>query len=95
MTTLIVPAPVLAGGGPAGDGRWRSALIALIALGWVTAARAIAGRARLLALAVVALVATPAAASPAPAGRRIAASTKMALQMAAALGAAFAVGRVL
>jgi hypothetical protein len=91
VAMLIVPVPVVAGNGPAGDGRWWSALVAVVALGWVTAARAAAGRAGILAPVAAQPAATPTATSPGR--RRIAASTKMALQMAAALGAAFAVGR--
>ena len=91
VAMLIVPVPVVASNGSTGDGRWWSALVAVVALGWVTAARAAAGRAGILVPVVPAPAATPAA--PSPGRRRIAASTKMALQMAAALGAAFAVGR--
>lgn len=91
VAMLIVPAPVIAGHGPTAGGQWWAALVALVALGWVTATRSIAERAGILAPAAH----RPEARSPAtsPSRRRIAPSTKMALQMAAALGGAFAVGR--
>jgi hypothetical protein len=92
VAMLIVPAPVISVNGSAGDARWWSALAALVALGWVTLARALAGRAGFIAAAPV----HPAPAKPqAATGHRMAATTKMALQMAVALGAAFAVGRTL
>jgi hypothetical protein len=91
VAMLIVPAPVIAGHGSTHDGQWWAALVALVALGWVTATRSIAERAGILAPAAHRPAARPPATSTSR--RRIAPSTKMALQMAAALGAAFAVGR--
>jgi hypothetical protein len=93
VAMLIVPAPVIGGHGPAADGRWWSALVALVALGWVVATRFAAERTGILARATGQPVPVSPATSPARKGRRIAPSTKMALQMAAALAAAFAVGR--
>jgi hypothetical protein len=101
VAMLIVPAPVVAAGGSAGDARWWSALVAVIAFGYVTAARLLAERSGFLQLD--AGQPRPATPPPGPATgrpssrgtRRVAASTKMALQMAVALGAAFAVGRAL
>jgi Fusaric acid resistance protein-like len=91
VAMLIVPAPVVAAGGSAGAGRWWSALVALIAFGYVTAARLVAERVGFLDQAA-GEEAKPAS-TQARNARRIAASTKMALQMGIALGAAFAVGR--
>jgi Fusaric acid resistance protein-like len=98
VAMLIVPAPGIAahGAGSAGDGRWWSALVALVAIGWVTATRFAAERAGVLAPATRAAnrpVPTSQATSSTRTGRRIASSSKMALQMAVALAAAFAVGR--
>jgi hypothetical protein len=93
IAMLIVPAPVISTHAGAANGRWWSALIAVVALGWVTTARLLAERIGLLVPAVDPRAATPPAPSSARAARRIAPSTKMALQMAVALGAAFALGR--
>jgi hypothetical protein len=110
VAMLIVPAPAVSAGGPAGAARWWSALVAVIAFGYVTAARLLAERAGLLdpearpprppLTAIKAPGTTKARATarvpgPARSQRRIAASTKMAVQMAVALGAAFAAGRAL
>ena len=94
IAMLIVPAPVVAVGGSAGDGRWWAALVALIAFGYVTAARLVAERTGLIK-PDPAPPRAPGTAAPARGTRRIAASTKMAVQMAVALGAAFAAGRAL
>jgi Fusaric acid resistance protein-like len=95
VVTLIVPAPIVATNGSTADGRWWSALIALVALGWATATRFVAERSGILVLAANLPPPTPPTPSSARTGRRIAPSTRMALQMAAALAAAFAVGRSL
>jgi Fusaric acid resistance protein-like len=96
VAMLIVPAPIVSANGSAADARWWSALVAVIALGWATGARLAAEHSGILPAAPVPPSAQPPpAAAPARGGRRIAPSTKMALQMAAALGAAFAVGRTL
>jgi len=95
VAMLIVPAPIVAANGSTDDGRWWSALVALVALGWVTATRFAAERSGFLASTADRPASIPRSASAARTGRRIAPSTKMALQMAAALGAAFAVGRTL
>lgn len=99
VAMLIVPVPIVSSNGSTSDGRWWSALVALVALGWITAIRAVAEHAGILVPAAV--QPAPARERPssartsrrAPASIKIAASTKMSLQMAAALGAAFAVGR--
>jgi hypothetical protein len=93
VATLIVAAPAVSAGGSAGDGRWWSALVALIAFGYLTAARLIAEHAGFLERAASEQATATAANAQAGNARRIAASTKMALQMGSALGAAFAVGR--
>jgi hypothetical protein len=93
VAMLIVPAPVVPGSGSAGDGRWWSALVALVAFGYVTAARLIAERAGFLEPAASQQASAAATNTQRRNARRIAASTKMALQMGIALGAAFAVGR--
>jgi hypothetical protein len=108
VAMLIVPAPIIEVNGNAGDARWWSAVVALVALAWATSTRALAERVGILVPApapVPAPVPVPApipAPAPAPAARpasaasgarRMASSDKMAIQMAAALGSAFAVGR--
>lgn len=110
VAMLIVPAPVVSAPGSAGDGRWWSALVALVAFAWVTVAQLVAERTGVLVHGQQAserqvppadrkpVDRKPVAEGAAGGGRtgpRIAASTKMALQMAASLGAAFAVGRTL
>jgi hypothetical protein len=93
VAMLIVPAPIIEVHGGGGGTRWWSALVALVALSWVTGIRALATRAGFLAPASE----TPAPRSAeraAPAGiRKMASSDKMAIQMAAALGTAFIIGR--
>ena len=92
IATLIVPVVGGAASGSAGNQRWWSALVAIVALGWVSAAQLLAERTGLL---------PPPASVPGPASatsgggsrRRVPASTRMALQMAAALAAAFVAGR--
>ncbi|HTU80248.1 MAG TPA: FUSC family protein [Solirubrobacteraceae bacterium] len=95
IAMLIVPAPIIAARGTQADGRWWAALIALVALGWVTLSRFAAERGGILEPAAAPPAASPPMTSAARPGRRVAPSTKMALQMAAALGAAFALGRSL
>ena len=87
ITTLIVPAPVVADGGGWAGRAW-SALIAVVVLGWVSAAELVAHRFRVLP--------RPEPVLPVPrpkSSRRLPASTRMAVQMAVALTAAFVVGR--
>jgi len=95
ISMLIVPAPVIAapGSGSSGDQRWWPALIAIVALAWVTASQLIATRTGLIPPAPRQRGA-PAAQNKQSAGKTLA-STRMAAQMAVALGAAFAVGRSL
>jgi hypothetical protein len=105
VAMLIVPAPVVNAPGSGGGGRWWSALVALIALAWVTVAQFAAVRGGVLTSGespreeqvprrpAAGQKAAAGAAGGARTGPRIAASTKMAIQMAASLGAAFAVGR--
>lgn len=96
VAMLIVPVPVVAAHGGGLDQRLWSALVAVIAFAWVTVTRALAERWRFVAADHGATVAAPAvmrAAQSKPSRRRVAASTSMALQMAVALGAAFAIGR--
>jgi hypothetical protein len=107
VAMLIVPAPVVNAPGSGGDGRWWSALVALIAFAWVTVAQFVAERSGVLVPDRLALDqqvprqrpadqrAGGAAGGARRTGPQIVASTKMALQMAASLGAAFAVGRTL
>jgi len=90
VAMLIVPAPVVAGHG-GGDQRLWTALVALLALAWVALAQALAERTGLLPATRDRLAAARPRSRRAP--RRIAATTKMALQMGVALGAAFAAGR--
>ena len=97
IATLIVPAPVVSTGASDHNQLWWSAVVAVVAVAWVTLTRLVAERAGLLH--DVAAPDTPiprsSAVSSATArpGRRMAPSTKMAFQMAAALSAAFALGR--
>ncbi len=103
VAMLIVPAPIVEVNGSAGDARWWSAVVALVALGWVRGTRALAERAGIIAAAPVPVpVPVPATQRTAPvagrasstsSARRMVSSDKMAIQMAAALGAAFVVGR--
>jgi hypothetical protein len=103
ISMLIVPAPVITtpGSGSPGDQRLWSALIAIIALAWVTASQLIATRTGLLPSSHQT---RPRGAPKAPAAqskqsakqaRKTLASSRMAAQMAVALGAAFVVGRSL
>jgi hypothetical protein len=120
ISMLVVPAPLMTtpgSPGSPGNQRWWAALIAIVALAWVTAAQLTATRTGLLP--------RQRGAPPAPKGRgadrtqergaegdratreggafrrpggarpALPASTRMAVQMAAALAAAFAVGRSL
>ena len=102
IALLITPAPSLSQGGS--DQRVWTAVIALVAVGWVTAAQWADGKVthgRQLAnradpadpTAPAAEPAAPPAATARPAKRRLPASTRMAAQMAVALAAAFAIGR--
>lgn len=108
VAMLIVPAPIVNAPGSGDDGRWWSALVALAALAWVTVAQLVAERSGVLVPGPQAPGRQAAhqrstdrkspaqgAAGGGRKGLQIAASTKMALQMAASLGAAFAVGRTL
>ncbi len=95
---LIIPAPAITAPGSSGNAPWWAALIAVIALAWSAAVQLIAGRIRLLPRPSAPPPPPPVsrAASPGPRSRRrMPASTRMALQMAAAIAAAFAVGRSL
>lgn len=86
--TLIAPGPVVPLG-PHAPTRWWGAVVAVIALAWVRIARSVAeGTGILPARPVVGERPVPQRASG-----RLPASTKMALQMAAALAGAFAAGR--
>ena len=94
IATLVVPVVGGAGSGSSGDQRWWAALVAIVALGWVSAAQLLAERTGLLARPET-VPEPPPATSSGGSRRRLPASTKMALQMAAALAAAFAIGRTL
>ena len=97
ISMLIVPAPVIStpGTGSPGDQRLWSALIAIIALAWVTASQLTATRTGLLpAPPQRGPVGVPAAQKKHSA-KKTQPSTRMAAQMAAALAAAFVVGRSL
>lgn len=92
VAMLIVPAPIVTIHG-GGDQRLWTALIAVVALSWVVLTQSVAERAGLLPRAADQLIPARPRARRASGDRRIAATTKMALQMGVALGAAFAVGR--
>lgn len=85
--TLIAPGPVVPLG-PNAPTRWWGAVVALIALGWVRLTRLLAER-----LGVLDLEPPEVESPPVRTKARLPASTKMALQLAAALAAAFAAGR--
>jgi hypothetical protein len=93
VAMLIVPVPVVSVHGGGGDQRLWSALIAVVALAWVTLTNELARGVGLLPAQDAQLQPVRASAGRAGGRRRIAPSTKMALQMGVALGAAFAVGR--
>jgi hypothetical protein len=86
LAVLITPVPA-----PVSDSRWWAAVIALIAAVWVTAVHLVGSK-------VGWLPASPDNPAPPPATRRqragLPASTKMAVQLAAALSAAFALGHL-
>jgi Fusaric acid resistance protein family len=90
VATLITPGPIVPVDGAAGSTRWWGALIAIMALGWVTVTQLVAERSGFLAP-------DPrprAPAAPAPSTqRRLVASTRMALQMSTAVAGAFVAGR--
>jgi hypothetical protein len=94
--TLITPGPVVPIG-PGAPTRWWGAAVALIALAWVRVAWYIAERSGVLPprpVEPIAPAVPPRQAEPgAPWHRRMSASSKMALQMAAALTGGFAAGR--
>jgi hypothetical protein len=96
IAMLVVPAAVVSTSGSSGGQRWWSAVMALVALAWASTAQLLAGRAGFLPKPA-AVPEPPRTASPGTSGtgtrRRVLPSTKMALQMAVALAAAFAVGR--
>jgi hypothetical protein len=97
VAMLIAPAPVAAAGGVS-QALW-SALTALVALAWVTLTQELGERSGFVPAEPAALTAVRAPA-PAPARtgggrRRLAGTTKLAVQMGAALSAAFAAGREL
>ncbi len=89
IALLITPLPTLAGGGA--GGRVWTAVIALVAMGWVNAAQW-ADQRRTSRARNHEPAAPASAAAGRRADRRLPASTRMAVQMAAALAAAFAVG---
>jgi hypothetical protein len=94
ISVLIVPGPVVAGAGASGgSGRWWAALVALIALVWVTVMRALALRAGWISDEAIAPARRPARRQRADGTRRLQGSTKQAAQMALALGVSFALGR--
>ena len=95
---LIIPAPAIAAPGSSGSTPGWAALTAVIALAWVSAAQLIADRIGLLPRPAAVPLPAPVARPGSPGSRhprRMAASTRMTLQMAAAIAAAFAVGRTL
>lgn len=86
---LLIVSPLIAvlitgQGGPGQAGLGWVVLIALIAAGWVSVCQLLAGH-----------PAPPTMAAARPSARRISASTRMALQLGAALTAAFVTGRLL
>jgi hypothetical protein len=103
VATLIVPVVGVAtpGSGSPGAQRWWPAVIALVALAWASATRLVARRTGLLPAQETRPAGSASSASSASSARTrdtglrrlLPASTKMALQMAAALTAAFVVGR--
>ena len=92
VAMLIVPAPIVTSHG-GGNARLWTAVVALVALAWVTLIQGVAERVGFVPAADARPVPMRTPSRRAARGRRVAASTKMALQMGAALGAAFAVGR--
>jgi hypothetical protein len=101
VAMLIVPAPIVELHGGGGGTRWWSALVALVALAWVTVTRALATRAGFLVVGAQTpdrtggeRTAQASAKQTASASvRKLTSSDKMAIQMAASLGAAFIIGR--
>lgn len=92
VAMLIVPAPIVGAHG-GGDQRLWTALVALLALAWVALTQAIAERVGFVAPPDARLRPARPQSKRDPGRRRIAPTTKMALQMGVALGAAFAIGR--
>ena len=91
IALLITPVPSIPGAASGPHQRLWTAVIALVAMGWVNAVqwvdqRLTAGRSGAPEPAVPPVVARPAS-------KRLPASTRMAAQMAVALSAAFAIGR--
>jgi hypothetical protein len=96
ISVLIVPGVAVTGLGDTGASRWWAALVALIAFGWVTLVRWGAGRMGWMGGPDSVVVPARAGARPRREGEprlRLAGTTKMAIQMAVALAAAFALGR--
>jgi Fusaric acid resistance protein-like len=94
VAMLVVPAPVIAFHGGGNQRLW-TAVIALLALAWVALAQGLAERVGFLPAAGARLTPSRAPSRRVPGRRRIAGTTKLALQMGVALAAAFAVGRAL
>ncbi len=94
VAMLVVPAPIVASHGGASQRLW-TAIVALLALAWVTLTHGVAERVGFLAATDASLVAARAPSRRVPGRRRIAGTTKLALQMGVALAAAFAIGRSL
>jgi uncharacterized membrane protein YccC len=96
IAILITPAPAIdLGSNP--PSRWWAAVIALVALGWIRLVQTVAERIGVIERPPHEPLTTSPVRSPtrpdAPWHRRILSSTRMALQMGVALGAAFACGR--
>jgi hypothetical protein len=94
--TLVTPGPVVPVG-PGAPTRWWGAVVAVLALCWVRLSWYVAERVGLLSPAAAGVAAPPvpprAVDAAAPWHRRLPVSTKLALQMAAALTGGFAAGR--
>jgi hypothetical protein len=96
IATLITPAPAIdLGSNP--PSRWWAAVIALVALGWLRLVQAVAERTGVIERPAPATTTISPPSRPArpeaPWHRRMLPSSRMALQMGIALGAAFACGR--
>jgi hypothetical protein len=90
VAMLIVPAPLVTTHG-GGEQRLWTALVALLALAWVTLTQGVAERVGFIPATQTRLAAARVRSKRAPG--RLAATTKMALQMGVALAGAFAIGR--
>jgi hypothetical protein len=93
IALLITPLPALPDGGAAHQ--WWSAVMAFVAVGWVNATQWIAGRLQHRDPRQPPVNPVKRPAPSRASAKRLSASTRMAIQMAVALAAAFIVGRLL